>query len=54
MTLKLQWVMLPMDTVQLVVADNNDLIQQNTQELVMDHKDEFKHCMVTYDIEDGT
>ena len=29
-------------------------IQPNTQDLVCDHKDEFKQCMETYNIEDGT
>ena len=43
-----------MDTVELFVADDDDVIQQNTQDFAIDHEDKFKHCMATYNIEDGT
>ena len=44
----------PLEIVDMSADITDDTIQLITQDLVCDHKDEFKQCVATYNIEDGT
>ena len=42
-----------METVESVLTDNNQSIEQNTQNWANDHEEEFKECMGSYNNENG-